>query len=172
MTPTVTTLGSPTATNAVGVTVPVGDSLQPTTTTTTRRFVRHVSTTTTAVEEIVPVFTEVTEPTTTSAAPTTTFVFALNSAFLQQYEAPTITAVAHAEFLRSNVSYEASTRTAVARAELVRAHAIAPQEAESSGGNLQFVLFVIIGVLVMGAVVFIGLGEHHLRNRVLSRAKR
>ena len=172
MTPTVTTIGSPTPTTAVGVTVPVGDSVQLTTTATPRRFVRHVSTTTTGVEEIVPVFTEATEPTTTSSAPTTTFVFALNSAVLQQFEAPTITAVAHAEFLRSNASYEASTRTAVARAELVHSHAIAPKEAESSGGNLQFVLFVIIGVLVMGAVVFIGLGEHHLRNRVLSRAKR
>jgi hypothetical protein len=115
-----------------------------------------VSTTTVGVEEIAPVFTVVTEPTTTSSAPTTTFGFALNIADLQrydlqQYEAPTIT---------------------VARAEPVHSNIIVPKKAESSGGNAQFVLFVIIGALVMGAVVFIVLGEHHLRNRVLSRAKR
>jgi len=154
--PTVTTIGSPTPTTAVEVTIPVDGSGQLTTTATTHRFFPRASTTTVGVEQIAPGLTIVIEPTTTSSAPTITFGFVLNIADLQQYEAPTKTTVA-----------------IVARVELAHSNIISPKEVKSSGVNIQAILLVLIGALIMGAVVFIVVGEHHLRNyRALSRAKR
>ena len=124
-------------------------SVQPTTTTIARRFPPQGSTNTVGVEEIVPGVAVVTAPTTTSSVPTTTFGFSLNINGLQQYEAPAVTDVARTKLIHSDV--------------------IAPKEAESSGANAQVILFVIIGALFMGAVVFIVLGEHHLRNQSRER---
>jgi hypothetical protein len=117
-----------------------------------------VSTTTVGVEQIVPGLTIVTDPATTSSAPTTTIGFALNIADLQQFEAPTMTT---------------TIIVARARAELTQSNVIVPKEVKSSDVNAQMILLVIIGSLIIGAVVFIVLGEHRLRNRrALSRAKR
>ena len=155
--PTETTIGSPTPTTAVEVTIPVGGSVEVITTTSKHRSFPRVSTTTEGVEQIAPGLTVVTEPTTTSSAPTTSLVFALNIADLQQYEAPTVTTI--------NI---------VGRAEVVHSSIVAQKKAESSGVNSQvIILLVIIGSLFVGTVVFVILAEHHLRNRrVLSRAKR
>ena len=105
VTPTVTTLGSPTPTTAVGVTVPVGDSVQ-LTSTSTRRFVRHVSTTTVVVEEIVPVFTEVTEPTTTVICSYNHLCICSKFCCSTTIRSTNHNCCSHAEFLRSNVSYK------------------------------------------------------------------
>jgi hypothetical protein len=138
------------------VTIPVGGSVELTTTASNHRSFPRVSSTTVGVEQIVPGLTIATGPTTASSAPTTTLGFALNIADLQQFEAPTIT-----------------TTATVARVEVIHSNIIVPKKVKSSDVNVQTILLVIIGSLIMGAVVFIVLGEHHLRNRrVLSRAKR
>jgi hypothetical protein len=153
VTPIVTTIGSPTATTTVQVTTAFDGSVQPTTTTITRRFPPQGSTNTVGVGEIVPGVAVVTAPTTTSSVPTIAFGFSLNTNVLQQYQA--------------------ATTTPVARVGLAHSNAIAPKEAKSSDVNEQALLFVIIGVLIAGVLVFIVLGEHHLRNhRALSGAKR
>jgi hypothetical protein len=137
----------------VGVTTTLDDSVQPTTTTTTRRFPPQGSTNTVGVGEIVPGVAVATAPTTTSSVPTTAFGFSLNTNVLQQYQA--------------------ATTTRVARGNLALSNAIVPKEAKSSDGNEQALLFVIIGVLIAGVLVFIVLGEHRLRTRsARSGAKR